>query len=153
MSVNIIKGTEFEKRCLYLLRLLGFENLQLTKRGNDQGADLIGKYGGTTYVFQCKKHKKKQGNKSVQEAIAAKTYYQASRCAVISESGYTKSAFQLAHPNYCLLFTAEEFAKAVNSNKTFSHLIKDFTFPEHFPVEHDYDVISSCSKTAKRQQI
>ena len=110
MSDNIIKGTEFEDQCFNDLERLGFKDLRLTKRGNDQGADIIGKYGGTTYVFQCKKHKKKQGNKSVQESIAAKTYYKASRCGVISESGFTKSAIQLARPNYCLLFISLNFA-------------------------------------------
>ncbi|NEQ78524.1 MAG: restriction endonuclease [Okeania sp. SIO2C9] len=141
MSDNIRKGEEFEKQCLKYLGLLGFENLRLTKNVNDQGADLIGKYGDSTYIFQCKKHKKKQGNRPVQEAIAAKTYYKASRCAIISESGFTKSAFELARPNYCILFTADEISDAVNSKHNFGDLIEGFNFPEYVTVEHDYDVI------------
>ncbi|MGQ3684598.1 MAG: homing endonuclease associated repeat-containing protein [Candidatus Loosdrechtia sp.] len=141
MNDNIGKGTEFENICLSTLKRLGFEELQLTKRVNDQGADWVGSFEGTRYLFQCKKHKKKQGNRAIQEAIAAKTYYKASRCAVISESGYTKSAYQLARPNYCLLLMPLEITEAVNSQKTFAELIKNYTFPVNSPIEHDYDLI------------
>jgi HJR/Mrr/RecB family endonuclease len=58
MKDNIPKGMAFEDCCLHLLQRLGFANLQLTKRSNDQGADLVGDLGKTKYVFQCKNHKK-----------------------------------------------------------------------------------------------
>lgn len=145
MSDNITKGVEFEKQCLNYLKLLGLEDLRLTNV-NDQGADLIGKFGGTIYVFQCKKHIQKQGNRAVQEAIASKTYYEASRCAVISESGFTNSAFRLAKPNYCLLFTADQISTAVDSQQNFGDLIEGITFPEHVHIEHDYDIIKAYER-------
>ena len=102
---------------------------------------MVGDFGKNTYVFQCKKHKKRQGNRAIQQAIAARTYYLASRCAVVSESGYTKSAHGLARPNYCLLFTLAELSEAADSKRTFAELIEGYNFPKQFPVEHDYDVI------------
>lgn len=49
MRDNIPKGLDFEDRCFYLLQGLCFANLQLTKRSNDQGADLVGDLGKTKY--------------------------------------------------------------------------------------------------------
>lgn len=141
MTDNIFKGKAFEEHSLELLQQLGLENLQITKRSNDQGADLIGTFGDVKYVFQCKKHRKKQGNRAVQEAIAAKTYYLANRCGVISESDFTDSAYRLAKPNYCLLFTAIDLTMAINSGQTFLDIIKGYSFPNHVPVLHDFDVI------------
>ena len=140
MKNNISKGTAFENRCLDLLQELGFAKLQLTKL-NDQGADVVGFLGADKYVFQCKNHMKKQGNRAVQQAIAARGPYLASRCGVISESDFTKSAYQLAQPNYCLLFTASELTVALDSGKTFADMIKGYEFPNHVSVEHDYEVI------------
>ena len=146
MSDNITKGVEFEKQCLNYLKSLGLEDLRLTNRVNDQGADLIGKFSGTIYVFQCKKHRNKQGNRAVREAVASKAYYGASRCAVISESGFTNSAFELARPNYCLLFTADQISTAVDSQQNFGDLIEGITFPEHIHVEHDSDIIKAYER-------
>ena len=105
---NIEKGKQFELACKAKLEELGFENLLLTNN-TDNGADIIGTLGNTKYVFQCKNHLKNQGNKCVQEIISARTLYKANRSMVISQSGFTKSAYQLAKPNYCILISGNEF--------------------------------------------
>ena len=134
-------GREFENHCKDLLKSLGFQNTDLTRSTGDQGGDLIAFQGSIKYIFQCKCHKKKQGNKAVQEAIAAKTFYKAHRCGVISRSEFTKSAYDLARPNYCLLFTFGELEKAYSDNYKFEDIIKNYTIPSSTPVEHDYDLI------------
>lgn len=134
-------GREFEELCKDILVTLGMQKTEITKSTGDQGADIIAYLGNNMFIFQCKHHKKKLGNKAVQQAIAARTYYKANRCGVISHSEYTKSAYNLAHPNYCLLFTYEKLASAANANLKFEDLIRDIKFPPIVPVEHDYDLI------------
>ena len=71
---NREKGLEFEKQCFSKLVNLNFADLSLTKN-TDNGADIIGTLNGTRYVFQCKNHKKPQGNRCVQGVIAAQKLY------------------------------------------------------------------------------
>lgn len=105
---NNQKGLDFERKCYNKLIEIGFSDLGLTKN-NDNGADIVGTYNGLTYVFQCKDHTKKQGNKGVQEAVAAQRLYKANRCVVISSSGFTPSAIELAKANNCILLTASDY--------------------------------------------
>lgn len=113
-AVNVItnqeKGLEFEKRCFMKLVDLGFSDLSLTKH-IDNGADIIGTLNGTRYVFQCKNHKKSQGNGCVQEIIAAQSLYNGNRSVVISYSPFTTSAIALAKANNCILIQSSEFFK------------------------------------------
>ena len=105
---NQEKGLEFEKRCFSKLVDLNFTDLSLT-RNTDNGADIIGTLNGTKYVFQCKNHKKSQGNRCVQEVIAAQKLYKGNRCVVISHSSFTSAAIALAKANNCILIKANEF--------------------------------------------
>ena len=105
---NQEKGLEFEKQCFSKLVDLNFTDLSLT-RNTDNGADIIGTLNGTKYVFQCKNHKKSQGNRCVQEVIAAQKLYKGNRCVVISYSSFTSAAIALAKANNCILIEANEF--------------------------------------------
>ena len=105
---NQEKGLDFEKRCFSKLVDLNFSNLTLTKN-TDNGADIIGTLNGTKYVIQCKNHVKPQGNRCVQEVIAAQKLYKGNRCVVISHSSFTAAAISLAKANNCILVLASEF--------------------------------------------
>lgn len=105
---NHEKGLEFEKQCFLKLTELNFLDLSLTKN-TDNGADIIGILNGTKYVFQCKNHIKSQGNRCVQEVIAAQRLYKANRSVVISCSPFTAQAIALAKANNCILLTSVEF--------------------------------------------
>ena len=105
---NQEKGLDFEKRCFSKLVDLDFVDLSLTKN-TDNGADIIGTLNGTKYVFQCKNQKKPQGNRCVQEVIAAQKLYKGNRCVVISDSSFTAAAIALAKANNCILIQAVEF--------------------------------------------
>ncbi|MBQ7004362.1 MAG: restriction endonuclease [Oscillospiraceae bacterium] len=104
---NQEKGLDFEKQCFSKLTDLGFTDLSLTK-STDNGADIIGTFNGTKYVFQCKNHYKPQGNRCVQEVIAAQKLYKGNRCVVISNSSFTAAAIALAKANNCILLQAVE---------------------------------------------
>ena len=105
---NQEKGLEFEKQCFLKLVDLNFTDLSLTKN-TDNGADIIGALNGTKYVFQCKNHQRSQGNRCVQEVIAAQRLYKANRSVVISYSPFTSQAIALAKANNCILLIASEF--------------------------------------------
>lgn len=108
---NNQKGLDFERKCYNKLIEIGFLDLRLTKN-TDNGADIVGTYNGLTYVFQCKDHVKRHGsNRGVQEVVAAQRLYKANRCAVISSSGFTPSAIELAKANNCILLTSSDFFK------------------------------------------
>lgn len=133
---NVNKGLAFEKKCLEKLQELGF-NALLTKH-TDYGADIVASDGNIKYVFQCKYVKSKQGVSSVQEVLTAKHFYNANICGVISESGFTIQAYQLAKPNFIYLLTSNEFFNLQDKNKLVSVSIDKLS-----QVSFNYDIIKA----------
>lgn len=86
---------DFERFTADLLVKMGWDARATTASG-DQGADVYAVKGGESLVVQCKMYKSPAGNKAVQEAIAARSYYGANKAWVVTNSSYTKSAKQLA---------------------------------------------------------
>ena len=113
------EGILFEQRCVEKLNKLGFTNVKSTPI-TDYGADIIAYSDGIKYIFQCKYCKQKQGVSAVQEVLTAKHFYQAHRCAVISHSGYTRQAYNLAKPNFILLITETELFRAQSIDLLFA---------------------------------
>ncbi len=134
---NLQKGLDFEKRCEDKLKQLGFTGVSLTK-WTDFGADIVAMDGGIKYIFQCKSVKSKQGLKAVQEILTAKYFYNANRCGVISDSGFTPQAHKLAKPNYCYLFTSDEFFNLEDKNSFVTDGIDKLS-----QVGFDYDIIKN----------
>lgn len=94
------RGVAFEMWCGEYLRSRGFSNVSMTKTSGDYGADLIAYDNfGNKWVFQCKCYQKSVGLSAVQEAIASKGHYNASRCGVMTNSYLTDGARQLALEN------------------------------------------------------
>ena len=133
-----------------LLQKLGFTSVEQTRRSGDQGADILGTYENTRYVFQCKDHQKKQSNRAIQQVIGSKSIYKASRAGVISRAGFTPGAIDLARANYCLPITSSELEAAVERKDSFSFFISNCTFPPPLQVEHDYDVIKKYEEVKRR---
>ncbi len=86
---------EFEILCAQNMENAGWD-AQLTKGSGDQGADVICRKDGISIVLQCKLYSSPIGNKAVQEAFAARSYYDLGHAAVVSNQPYTKSAKELA---------------------------------------------------------
>lgn len=87
--------SDFEGACAAVLRSHGW-TASTTKGSGDQGADVIAEKDGRKLVLQCKLYTGVVGNKSIQEAIAARIFYHADLAAVVCKTSYTKSANQLA---------------------------------------------------------
>lgn len=86
---------EFEVLCAQKMQQAGWD-AQLTKGSGDQGADVICRKDDVSIVLQCKLYSSPIGNKAVQEAFAARSYYDLGHAAVVSNQPYTKSANELA---------------------------------------------------------
>ena len=99
--VNQMSGVEFENYCAgYLLKHLSFKEVHTTKVSGDYGADIIGiDADGKKWVVQCKRYGGSVGNSAVQEVVAAKAHYGASRGMVMTNSYLTPGAKRLAREN------------------------------------------------------
>lgn len=111
-EIDSMSGKEFELYCIQLLQTRGFKKLYTTPDSNDYGADIIGfDNDNAKWIFQCKRYSNTVGNSSIQEIVAAKKYYNAKKCGVITNSVFTKNAITLAETNHVVLFdrTSELF--------------------------------------------
>lgn len=85
----------FEHRCADMLNSKGWDARTVGGSG-DQGADVIATANGRTLVVQCKRWSKPIGNKAVQEATAARSFYRADMAAVVGTAPFTPAAYELA---------------------------------------------------------
>jgi len=92
------KGIKFENHCMKILKQHGWEVKETPKTG-DQGGDLIASINELRICIQCKDHEKAIGNKAVQEISAGKLFWEGTHAIIVSKSGFTKSAHQLAKSN------------------------------------------------------
>ncbi len=95
---NHRKGLIYENLCMDILIENGWK-VKATPNTGDQGVDLIASIDNLRICIQCKNHKKPVGNKAVQEISAGKIYWKGTHAVLISKSGFTKSAQQLASAN------------------------------------------------------
>ena len=65
----------------------------------DQGGDLILNKDGERILIQAKCYTNNIGNQAVQQAVAAKKYYDCGRAMVIGTADFTREAVDLARAN------------------------------------------------------
>lgn len=112
-----LKGYEFEEYLKNLFRLLGYTVIRTSLSG-DQGADLIISKDNEKIVVQAKKYNKKVSNRAIQEIVAAKNHYKATRTIVVTNSSFTKSAIDLALSNDVELWDGTKLEDIINNLKT-----------------------------------
>ncbi len=95
-NIDQMNGYEFEDFMKKVYEKLGY-SVDQTPLSGDQGADLILKKPEEKIVVQLKRYKGKIGNKAVQEVFSAKSFYDASKAIVITNSRFTQSAIALAN--------------------------------------------------------
>lgn len=116
----LVSGQAYELFVSKILANLGCKT-EITKGSGDQGADIIGMYRNHKFVVQCKFYSAAVGNKAVQEAHAAKTYYRADRAIVVSNTNYTKSASELADSLGISLLHHQELEKFIQYLDAFAN--------------------------------
>ena len=104
---NYKKGIAFENQCMQILISKGWR-VEETPKSGDQGIDLIASIEDYRLCIQCKDHKKAIGNKAVQEVSAGKKYWSGTHAILVSQSGFTNSAYKLAAANNVLLISTLE---------------------------------------------
>lgn len=89
-------------------------NTKITNKSKDQGADLILLKDEIKTVVQAKRYKGSVGNKTIQEVVASKDYYDADNTMIITSGYYTKSAIDLANKNNVKVIDRNELIKLLN---------------------------------------
>lgn len=89
-------GYKFEEYTATVLREAGYENVEVTQKSNDYGADVVAEKDGVIYVFQCKFYSNMVGIEAVQQIYSAKIHYGAHIAVVVTNSVFTKAAKILA---------------------------------------------------------
>lgn len=92
-------GSKYERHCMRKMKrhLYLFVKQCGNTNASDFGADVIARtLLLRKIVVQCKSYSHKVGVRAVQEVIAARQYYGASRAAVATNSTFTRSAQKLA---------------------------------------------------------
>ena len=102
--VDKMNGHRFEKWCGNLLKLSGFENVEITVGSGDKGVDILAEKEGIKYAIQCKRFQKQLTNKPVQEVGVGKVYYNRHVGVVMTNSTFTKGAQDLANETGVLLW-------------------------------------------------
>ena len=91
------KGTAYEKHCVRKMRLRLWLFVRRIGKSGDYGADITARgFLMTRIVVQCKAYSKPVGVRAIQEVIAARQYYGASRAAVATNSTFTRQAKDMA---------------------------------------------------------
>lgn len=102
-----MSGVSFEHLCKRLL-IRGGWDVQTTATSGDQGVDLLASKLGLTLAIQCKRYQKSVGNKAVQEVLAGTKHYGMTYPIVVTNSTYTKQAYELADSTGVMLLHFSE---------------------------------------------
>jgi len=111
VDYSAMSGIAFEGYLMKLLEEQGFTNVRGTPATGDQGADLLANKDGRKIVIQAKRYAGTVGNKAVQEALSAVSYYTGDEGWVITNSTFTKSAKELAQRSNVRLIDGHELKR------------------------------------------
>ncbi len=90
--VSKMTGVEFEEYACELLEKNGYKDVHTTPRVGDNGADIFATKDDKEYVIQCKRYSETVGNSAVQEAYAAKGFYDKEVAVVLTNSKFSSAA-------------------------------------------------------------
>jgi restriction system protein len=115
-DIDHMSDKTFEKYLEVLFEKLGYR-VERTRYVGDYGADLVTAKDGVKTVIQAKRYKSKAGVKAIQEAVAAKGYYDCSKAMVVTNSFFTQPAIELARRNQVELWDRNKLVSALLSVK------------------------------------
>ena len=111
-----LDGYAFQEFVAEILKNTGYDDVEVTGKSGDQGGDLLAKKDGKSLVIQAKRYSidSKVSNSAVQEAYAAKAYYNANIAAVITNTLYTKGAKDLADKTKVILWDRQDLTRLID---------------------------------------
>lgn len=88
---------EYEQLVGLWLKRKGYQDIQITQKSGDYGADIICKdANGQRIAVQCKLYKNPVGYKAIEEVLGAMHYYNCNHAMVVTNNSYTKQAVEAA---------------------------------------------------------
>lgn len=115
-EIDRFSGETFERYLRIIFQSKGYL-VKMTKKSHDYGADLIISKNGEKIVVQAKRYRNKVGIKAIQEAVASVKFYSCNRAMVVTNSYYTKSAFELARANQVELWNRKRLIEELDRVK------------------------------------
>ncbi|MBR1797505.1 MAG: restriction endonuclease [Clostridiales bacterium] len=94
-----MNGHAYEKACVGYLRRHGYSGVTLTGNSGDYGVDIICRRLIKRYAVQCKYYSRPVGVAAVQQVVGGMAYYDCDRAIVITNTTFTRQAYELAERN------------------------------------------------------
>ena len=122
---NLDSGT-FEKYCIKLFALNGFENVRSAKANSNKGIDIIAEKSGQSYGIKCVLASKdiNVDADSIRQAMAGSRYFCCNKVAVITNRDFTLNAKELAQKEDVILWNRQEVISFLGKDKQ-ATVIKD----------------------------
>jgi restriction system protein len=112
-AVDRMSGEEFEVYLADLFSDYGYK-VYLTGASGDQGCDLILRRGGELVAVQAKRYRGYVGNDAVREAYAAKRHYNATAAVVVTNSYFSRQAYELSVTTGVYLIDRDELMNLID---------------------------------------
>lgn len=110
---NMEDGLEFENYFAQLLKDCGYTNVKVTRSTGDSGVDVIARFLGIPFAFQCKRYNQKVGNQAVQEVFSGMSAYDCAVGVVVTNNFFTSNAVSQASFNHVLLWGRQELSDLI----------------------------------------
>jgi restriction system protein len=107
-----MRDYEWEEFLVRVFNALGAKAQRIGGAG-DQGVDLIIEIGPRRIAVQAKGYLNSVSNKAIQEAFTGMVHHGCTDCAVITNSRFTKGAYDVAVSTGCILIGEDEFPNLV----------------------------------------
>lgn len=108
-NIDEMTGKQFEDYVATLFRFKGYEVKQLGGPG-DLGVDLIAKRYERSLAIQAKRYKRTVSRRAISDAVAGKIHYGVNTSMVVTSSGFSAGAKELAKTTGCVLIDRESLA-------------------------------------------
>lgn len=115
-EIDKMNGKEFEKRVAILFKHLGY-NVHRTGKIGDYGVDLIVEKNGKRIAVQTKCYKSYVGEDAIREVYTGKNMYHCYEAIVVTNSNFTKMAWELANQNNVKLWSRNYLLKVLITEK------------------------------------
>lgn len=107
-DIDRMSGHDFEFYVADILKFRGCQNVQVTQKSGDFGADILFTKDGVKYAAQVKRSRSQIGVKALYEAAGGEKYYKADKSVVITNSFYTPAAQSYSRESGVLLVNRPE---------------------------------------------
>ncbi len=102
-GADAMSSAEFESYCVRLLENQSFHDIEMTRRSDDVGINLIAMRGGVRYGVQCKCQGANVSRQAISDVVGALADYKCNRAMVISNNFFSSRAVTEAESTGCEL--------------------------------------------------